>query len=150
MPTLMNGAVTLGTLDGANVEIYEQVGPDNIFLFGMKAEEVEALKQQGYRPRDIYNANPRIHRAIDRMFQGFGGRTYGEIAGSLTSNDPYMVLADFEDYSRAQQLSSDTYRDRDKWAAMALTNTACSGVFASDRAIAEYGDSIWHTRPLHD
>ena len=150
MKLMMNGAVTLGTLDGANVEICEQVGRDNIFLFGMTAGEVEALKQQGYRPRDLYNANPHIHRAVDAMFAGFGGRTYGEIAGSLTGNDPYMVLADFEDYCRAQRLSGEVYRDRDKWAAMALTNTACSGVFASDRAIAEYADSIWHARPLHD
>ena len=150
MKLMMNGAVTLGTLDGANVEICEQVGRDNIFLLGMTAGEVEALKQQGYRPRDLYNANPHIHRAVDAMFAGFGGRTYGEIAGSLTGNDPYMVLADFEDYCRAQRLSGEVYRDRDKWAAMALTNTACSGVFASDRAIAEYADSIWHARPLHD
>ena len=150
MKLMMNGAVTLGTLDGANVEICEQVGRDNIFLFGMTAGEVEALKQQGYRPRDLYNANPHIHRAVDAMFAGFGGRTYGEIALSLTGNDPYMVLADFEDYCRAQRLSGEVYRDRDKWAAMALTNTACSGVFASDRAIAEYADSIWHARPLHD
>ena len=114
MKLMMNGAVTLGTLDGANVEICEQVGRDNIFLFGMTAGEVEALKQQGYRPRDLYNANPHIHRAVDAMFAGFGGRTYGEIAGSLTGNDPYMVLADFEDYCRAQRLSGEVYRDRDK------------------------------------
>ncbi len=150
MKLMMNGAVTLGTLDGANVEICEQVGRDNILLFGMTAEEVEALKQQGYQPREFYNTNPHIHRAIDAMFTGFGGRTYGEIAGSLTGNDPYMVLADFEDYCRAQQLSGTIYRDQDKWASMALMNTACSGLFASDRAIAEYAGNIWHARPLHD
>ena len=148
MKLMMNGAVTLGTLDGANVEIYEQVGSDNIFLFGMTAQEVEARKKEGYRPQSLYNENPRIHRAIDAMFKGFSGRTYGEIAGSLTTSDPYMVLADFEDYCRAQRLSAQTYLDRDKWSAMALLNTAGSGVFASDRAIAEYSRNIWHGRPI--
>ena len=148
MKLMMNGAVTLGTLDGANVEIYEQVGPDNIFLFGMTAQEVEERKKEGYHAQTLYNENPRIHRAIDAMFKGFGGRTYGEIAGSLTTTDPYMVLADFEDYCRAQQLSAQTYLDRDKWASMALLNTAGSGVFASDRAIAEYSRNIWHGRPV--
>ena len=148
MKLMMNGAVTLGTMDGANVEIYDAVGPDNIFIFGMSTEEVEALKKQGYQPQSLYTGNPHIHRAIDAMYAGFGGHTYGEIAGSLTSKDPYMVLADFEDYLRAQNLSAETYRDKEKWARMALLNTAGSGVFASDRSIRDYSDRIWHCRPV--
>ena len=148
MKLMMNGAVTLGTLDGANVEICEAVGEENIFLFGMRTEEVEALKQQGYDPRSFYNQNPRIHQAVDMMYRGFGGRDFREVADSLVNRDPYMVLADFEDYCRAQRLSSQVYRDRDRFTRMALLNTAASGVFASDRSIAEYAANIWHAAPL--
>lgn len=114
----------------------------------MSTEEVEALKKQGYQPQSLYTGNPHIHRAIDAMYTGFGGHTYGEIAGSLTSKDPYMVLADFEDYLRAQRVSAEAYRDKEKWARMALLNTAGSGVFASDRSIQDYSDRIWHCRPV--
>ena len=148
MKLMMNGALTLGTLDGANVEITDAVGEENVFLFGMKADEVEALKKQGYHPQALYTGDPHIHRAVDAMFKGFGGRTFGEIAGSLTGNDPYMVLADFEDYCRVQKLSAKTYLDRNKWARMALLNTAASGIFAADRAIQDYSDRIWHCRPV--
>ncbi|MBE6758446.1 MAG: glycogen/starch/alpha-glucan phosphorylase [Ruminococcaceae bacterium] len=148
MKLMMNGAVTLGTLDGANVEIYNAVGDDNIFLFGMLTEEVEALKRQGYDPRALYNQNPRIHRAIDFMYKGFGGRTFHEVADALVARDPYMVLADFEDYCRAQTLSGEVYRDRDRFTRMALLNTAGSGVFTSDRAIEDYARDIWHADPL--
>ncbi len=147
MKLMMNGAITLGTLDGANVEIHEAVGDDNIFLFGMRTPEVEARKH-GYDPRQLYMQNPDIHRAIDVMYQGFGGRQYAEVAGSLTGKDPYMVLADFEDYRRAQALSAAVYNDTEKWARMALLNTAGSGVFASDRSIRDYSDRIWHCRPV--
>ena len=147
MKLMMNGAITLGTLDGANVEIHEAVGDDNIFLFGMRTPEVEARKC-GYDPRSIYMQNPDIHRAIDVMYQGFGGRQYAEIAGSLTGKDPYMVLADFEDYRRAQALSAEVYNDKEVWARKALLNTAGSGVFASDRSIRDYSDRIWNCRPV--
>ena len=148
MKLMMNGAVTLGTMDGANVEIYDAVGADNIFIFGMSTEEVEALKRSGYNPQAFYTGNPHLHRAIDAMYTGFGGHTFGEVAGSLTGKDPYMVLADFEDYARAQALTAEVYRDREKWARMALLNTAASGVFAADRAIRDYSDRIWHCRPV--
>ncbi len=148
MKLMMNGAITLGTLDGANVEIHEAVGDDNIFLFGMRTPEVEARKAAGYDPRSLYMQNPDIHRAIDVMYQGFGGRQYAEVAGSLTGRDPYMVLADFEDYRRAQALSASVYTDKDAWARKALLNTAGSGVFASDRSIRDYSDRIWHCRPV--
>ncbi len=148
MKMMMNGAITLGTLDGANVEICEQVGAENMFLFGMKEHEVTARKQAGYRPREIYLANSRIHRAIDAMYTGFGGRNYAEIAGSLTGKDPYMVLEDFDSYQAAQRLSGEVYRNPEQWARMALLNTACSGKFASDRSIRDYAKNIWNAKPL--
>ncbi len=148
MKLMMNGAITLGTLDGANVEICDAVGEENMFLFGMRTDEVKARRAAGYDPRQMYIQNPDIHRAIDAMYQGFGGRQYAEVAASLTGVDPYMVLADFEDYRRAQELSSAVYTDQDKWAKMALINTAQSGVFASDRSIQDYSDRIWHARPV--
>ncbi len=150
MKLMMNGAITLGTMDGANVEIYDSVGKDNIFIFGMSSEEVENLKRTGYNPQMLYNNNPNLHRAIDVMFKGFGGRQFGEIAGSLTSKDPYMVLADFEDYCRAQAESARVYQDSLAWAKKALLNTAGSGIFASDRSIQDYSDRIWHCRPVTD
>ena len=148
MKLMMNGALTLGTMDGANVEIYDQVGPDNIFLYGMRTQEVEQLKAQGYNPQALYNGNPHIHRAVDMLFKGFDGRSFADIATSLTTRDPYMVLADFEDYCRAQQASAEAYRDKTRWNRMALLNTAGSGVFAADRSIRDYSDRIWHCRPV--
>ena len=148
MKLMMNGAITLGTLDGANVEICEQVGEENMFLFGMREHEVTALKQRGYRPGDYYRDNERIRRAIDFMNRGFGGRTYGEITDSLVNRDPYMVFADFDAYCAAQARSGQVYTDADAWAKMAFLNTAHSGLFASDRSIADYSDTIWHCRPV--
>ncbi len=148
MKLMMNGAITLGTLDGANVEICQAVGEDNMFLFGMRTPEVEALKRQGYHPQSYYNDNPAIRQAIDAMYQGFGGYTYGDIAGSLITQDPYMVLADFDDYCRAQKESGDLYRCSEEWARKALLNTAASGVFASDRSIQDYNDRIWHAKKV--
>ena len=148
MKLMMNGAITLGTLDGANVEICEQVGEENMFLFGMREHEVTALKQRGYRPQDYYRDNERIRRAIDFMNRGFGGQSYGEITGSLVNRDPYMVFADFDSYCEAQARSAQVYNDKDAWTKMAFLNTAHSGLFASDRSIADYSDTIWHCRPV--
>ena len=148
MKLMMNGALTLGTLDGANVEICQAVGEENMFLFGMRTEQVEQRKRQGYDPRYFYNNNADIHRAIDCMYQGFCGRNYGEIANSLTTKDPYMVLADYADYARAQEESGQLYRNGDEWARRALLNTAGSGIFASDRSIRDYNDRIWHAQPV--
>ena len=144
MKLMMNGALTLGTLDGANVEIRDAVGEENMFLFGMRTDEVEQLRRDGYRPQDIYHNDPVIHRAIDAMYTGFEGASYSEIASSLTGKDPYMVLADFADYARAQEQSGAMYRNADEWARRALLNTAASGVFASDRSIRDYAERIWH------
>lgn len=148
MKLMMNGAVTLGTMDGANVEICEQVGAENMFIFGMTEQEVKALRRHGYRPQDYVDADPRIQRAAAFMNRGFGGYTYGEVARSLTERDPYMVLADFDAYAAAQKLSGDVYRDRDTWGKMAFLNTACSGKFSSDRSIADYSGLIWGGRPV--
>ena len=144
MKLMMNGALTLGTLDGANVEIRDAVGEENMFLFGMRTDEVEQLRRDGYRPQDIYHNDPVIHRAIDAMYTGFEGASYSEIASSLTGKDPYMVLADFADYARVQEQSGTMYRNADEWARRALLNTAASGVFASDRSIRDYAERIWH------
>lgn len=147
MKLMMNGAVTLGTLDGANVEIHEAVGDENMFLFGMRTEEAK-MRANGYQPREIYMQNPAIHRAVDYMYQGFGGRQYTEVANALTGKDTYMALADFEDYCRAQALSAAVYADKDKWAKMALFNTARSGIFASDRSIRDYAERIWNCKSM--
>ena len=150
MKLMMNGAVTLGTLDGANIEIVDAVGRENAFLFGMTAPEVAQLKHAGYHPRAYYENDPRIRRALDFMAAGFGGRSYKEIVDSLLNADPYMVLADFEDYRRAQALSAEVYADKDRFTKMAMLNTAKSGYFSSDRAIQDYSDRIWHCRPVED
>lgn len=148
MKLMMNGAITLGTLDGANVEICDAVGEENMFLFGMRTHEVEALKARGYQPGEYYKNNPRIRCAIDVMRCGFEGREYGEIVSSLVNRDPYMVLADFDEYCRAQEESGRVYLDKETWARRALLNTAGSGVFASDRSIRDYNDRIWHVTPV--
>ncbi len=149
MKLMMNGALTLGTLDGANVEITQAVGEENVFLFGMKTQEVAELKKSGrYNPKAIYESDGRIRRAIDCMFKGFGGRAYTEVADSLIGSDPYMVLVDFDDYARAQAYSAEVYTQRQKWARMALLNTASSGIFSADRAIRDYAEKIWRAAPV--
>ena len=147
MKLMMNGALTLGTLDGANVEICQSVGEENMFLFGMRTPEVEQRKPS-YNPRWYYEHNEDIRRAIDFMYEGFGGRNYSEIATSLVTKDPYMVLADYEDYARAQAESGRLYLDKQTWAKKALLNTAGSGIFASDRSIRDYNDRIWHAKSV--
>jgi len=146
MKLMLNGAVTLGTLDGANIEIREAVGDDNIIIFGMKNEEVNALKARGYNPEDIYANNETIRKCINRMYQGINGCVFSEVANSLKSQDPYMVLADFESYRQAQKFSSETYRDKMKWAKMSLNNIAGAGIFSADRAVNEYAKNIWHLK----
>lgn len=148
MKLMMNGAITLGTLDGANVEICEQVGAENMFLFGMTEQGVKDRRQKGYHPGEIYRSHPRMQRAIDAMYKGFGGRNYAEVAGSLTGKDPYMVLADFDSYQEAQRRSAQVYRDTEEWSRMALMNTACSGLFAADRSICDYATLVWNAKSV--
>jgi starch phosphorylase len=143
MKLMLNGAITLGTLDGANVEIKEAVGDDNIIIFGMTADEVIAKKAEGYKPEEYYNNDPIIKAAINRMYHGINSCTFNDVAVSLKSNDPYMVLADFDSYRKAQALSSKLYTDPKVWAKMSLNNIAGAGVFSADRAVNEYAKDIW-------
>lgn len=146
MKLMLNGAITLGTLDGANIEIGQSAGFDNIFIFGMKTEEVNNLKARGYNPQDYYNNNPVIKDCIDRMYSGINGCKFNDVANSLRNLDPYMVLADFDSYRRMQKFSSEIYKDSEKWAKMSLHNIAGAGIFSADRAVNEYADNIWHLR----
>lgn len=148
MKFMINGAVTLGTLDGANVEMHEAVGNENLILFGMTTPEVNSLKSSGYHPQVFYNNNPKIRMALDEMRRGIGGVSFGDIVDSFLKVDPYMVLADFDSYAHAQEKIVGLYRDTQKWNHMALINIAHSGRFAADRAIREYADHIWHASPL--
>lgn len=157
MKFMLNGALTVGTMDGANVEIYEEVGKDNIFIFGMSAEEVQAKYQTHYDPWFIYNMNQEVRMALtslidgtfdqntdlfrelyDALLNGFGGRA-----------DEYFVLEDYADYARAQWDIDRAYRDQTKWAKMAIVNVAKSGKFSSDRTIRQYAEEIWDLKPLH-
>lgn len=147
MKLMINGALTIGTLDGANVEIREACGEDNFFLFGMTKEEV-VRKKAGYNPMELYNSNPEIKRVLDFISAGFDGNSYVDIANNLMHHDPYMVLADFDAYIKAQERVSQTYLDRDTWNRMSLMNIANAGVFSADRSVTEYAENIWHLRPV--
>ncbi len=142
MKLMVNGALTLGTLDGANVEIHEQVGDDNIFLFGMKEEEV-LYRKNDYKPEDLYNADGVIKSAIDRLYHGINGEKFDEVANSLKFSDPYMVLADFRSYMDAQAYASKCYTDQLAWQKKSLLNIAGAGIFSADRAVDEYARDIW-------
>ena len=146
MKFMLNGAVTLGTLDGANIEIKEAAGDDNIVIFGMKTPEVNALKARGYNPNEYFNNDGRIKEAIERMYHGINGCTFNDVADSLKNRDPYMVLADFDSYRKAQAYITECYNDKMKWAKMSLNNIAGAGIFSADRAVTEYADNIWHLR----
>ena len=149
MKLMLNGAITLGTMDGANIEIFDAVGEDNILIFGMKTPEVEQLKRRGYNPQNYYNNNAELHNTLDFINRvGIAGKQFPEIGGTLLNNDPYMVLADFADYRRAQQEAVRTYADRTDWNRKSLMNISGAGRFAADRAINEYARDIWHTKSV--
>ncbi len=148
MKFMINGAVTLGTMDGANVEIHEAVGEDNILIFGMNTREVNNLKASGYRPKVFYDNNPVIHRALDELNVGFQGVQFRDIFNSLTQQDPYMVLADFDSYANAQKKAVELYQDQRLWNKMGLVNIANAGRFAADRAIRDYAQNIWNATPV--
>ena len=146
MKLMINGAVTIGTLDGANVEIHEQVGDDNIFLFGMKAHEVEGLWQRGYDPNEFLT--PALREVLDMLTSGILGQRFDDLVDSLLTKrfgvaDAYMTIADFADYARAQRVVSETYLDQKKFAHMGLVNIANAGIFSSDRSVKEYAEKIW-------
>ena len=151
MKFMMNGALTIGTLDGANVEMHQQLGDENIFLFGLTAEEVNERKRQGYRPLDLYQHNPALKRVIDQIAAGFrDGVSYQTLTNRLlfgaggSMADEYMLLADFDSYCDAHRRSLEAYADRKRWNQMSLINIARSGIFAADRSIRDYARDIWH------
>lgn len=147
MKFMINGALTLGTYDGANVEMCECVGRDNIFIFGLNSEEVDNAWKIGYNPREIYNSNPRVKKVIDRLIEGFDGEKFDDIARYLLDGyrpDPYMCLIDFDSYIEAQNKMDETYKNPEEWNRMSLVNIAKSGFFAADRSIEDYARDIWH------
>ena len=148
MKFMLNGAVTLGTLDGANVEIAEAAGLENEIIFGMRTPEVNDLKKFGYHPSGFINACPEASQVLDFLERGWNGESFHEIASNLRTSDPYMVMADFADYLRAQRDVSRLYADRDTWNRMSLMNIANSGIFSADRAVFEYARNIWHAEPV--
>ncbi len=148
MKFMINGAVTIGTMDGANIEIHQNVGDENIFIFGKLASEIDEINRNGYEPTYYYNNNPRIKAVIDGLRSGIAGVEFNEIADSLLGSDTYKVLCDFESYCDAQEKLDKAYSDKYRWARMSLMNTANAGFFSSDRAVKEYVDRIWHLTPV--
>ncbi len=152
MKFCMNGALTIGTLDGANIEIREAVGAENFFLFGLCAQEVYDLKARGYRPMDYYEQNPELRGVLDLIRSGFFSRGDGELfqplIDDLLHHDPYMLLADFQGYLECQRRVSAAYADVDAWTRMSILNVARSGWFSSDRAVREYCKDIWRVEPV--
>jgi len=147
MKFALNGAITIGTLDGANIEIRDEVGDDNIFIFGLSAQEVRNFKEGGYQPKDLYLANPELKEVINMIDGGYfsnGDKAlFSPITSALLNNDYYMILADYADYVRTQEKINITYKKRKEWSQMSIRNTANMGKFSSDRTIREYANEIW-------
>jgi starch phosphorylase len=152
MKFAMNGALTIGTLDGANVEIRDAVGHENFFLFGLSAEDVERRKAEGYAPRSIYESNPELRESLDLIDSGFfsqGERgLFHPLVESLLTRDDYMLLADYQSYVDCQQRVNDAYCDQNNWTRMSILNSARVGRFSSDRSIREYCRDIWKVKPI--
>jgi starch phosphorylase len=152
MKFAMNGALTIGTLDGANIEIREEVGADNFFLFGLTAPEVERRKREGYNPRDFYNSNANLREVIDALSNGelsHGDKTLFEpLVSSLLFGDEYMLLADYQSYIDCQDRVSVAYKNPEEWTRMSILNVARIGKFSSDRSIRDYCADIWKTWPV--
>ena len=151
MKFAMNGALTIGTLDGANVEIREAVGAENFFLFGLTAAEVAAAKAAGYQPRAIYDRNPELREAIDLIaggaFSNGDRELFRPLVDSLLNRDDYLLFADYQSYVDCQQVVSAAYRDQRNWTRMSILNAARVGRFSSDRSIREYCRDVWHVTP---
>ena len=158
MKMMLNGAVTIGTMDGANVEIVNEVGEENAFIFGLSSQEVMEYEKNGnYNPMDIYNSDPNVKTVLDMLVDGTFSKDkelfrplYNCLLNTINSNkaDQYFILKDFESYMDAQKRISDAYVDKKRWAKMALMNTASCGKFSSDRTIQEYVDEVWHLDKL--
>jgi starch phosphorylase len=148
----MNGALTIGTLDGANVEIREEVGAENFFLFGLTAAEVYDLKGKGYNPWPHYESNDELREAIDLIQTGFFSagdlNLFKPFVDALLYHDEYLVLADYPSYIDCQEQVSRAYRDQDRWTRMSILNVARMGKFSSDRSIREYSEKIWKVAPV--
>jgi glycogen phosphorylase len=152
MKFAMNGALTVGTLDGANVEIREEVGDENFFLFGLTTPQVKDLKAQGYQPRSYYQQNAELRLAIDSIansnFASGDPGLFQPLVDNLLNSDPYMLMADYQSYLDCQDAVSNAYRDQDSWVKMSILNTARMGKFSSDRSIREYCEDIWQVKPV--
>jgi starch phosphorylase len=148
MKLMMNGAITLGTEDGANVEIHSAVGDENILIFGMQTPEVLSLQKHGYNPASYYNNNPILHEALEFIGAGIDGRRFDDIYNTLKNHDTYMAMADFADYKKAQAKASELYNQPEVWNKMSLVNIAKSGIFSADRSIADYARDIWNIEPI--
>ena len=148
MKLMLNGAITIGTLDGANVEMHERLGDENMFLFGLHADEVAALKRRGYSPTELYENDRRIHRVLNRFSKGFrDGKSYSDLVSRLVyGGDEYMLLADFDSYAATHTRLYEALADDRKRAAISLRNIARSGIFAADRAVSEYAERIWQLK----
>lgn len=154
MKFALNGALTIGTLDGANIEIREEVGEENIFIFGMNASEVDELRNNGYNPWDFYHKHPQLKKAIDMINNGYFSKTKvflfkPVIESLLDQGDEYMLLADYKSYIDCQQKVSRTYKNKKKWVEMSILNVAHTGKFSTDRTITEYARDIWNVKPVH-
>ena len=145
MKLMMNGAVTIGTLDGANVEMYERLGDENMFLFGLHTDQIAEWRRNGYRPADIANSDSEVNRVVTRLSRGFSdGKSYSDlVSGLLYGGDQYMLIADFRPYIECRDRLYQRLADDRERARLALVNTAESGFFSADRAIQEYADRIW-------
>ena len=152
MKLSMNGALTIGTLDGANVEIRECVGEENFFLFGLTADEVAKTKAEGYRPKGYYDTNAVLKEAIDQINAGYFSHLdvniFKELTDSLMYDDQYLLFADFQSYLEAQEKVAEAFKDKETWAKMSILNTARMGKFSSDRSIREYCDDIWKVKSV--
>lgn len=148
MKFMLNGAITLGTLDGANVEIADAAGKENEIIFGMLTPEVNSLKSFGYHPSGFINTNDEAEEVLSFIEKGWNGESFNEIANNLRTSDPYMVMADFADYRRAQNDEVRLYNDRETWNRMSLKNIANSGIFSADRSVMDYARNIWSIKPI--
>ena len=148
MKFMLNGAITLGTLDGANVEIADAAGHDNEIIFGMLTPEVNALKGMGYHPSAFISGDNTAMAVLDMLEKGWNGENFSEVTNNLRNSDPYMVMADFKDYRRAQQTVQQLYQDKKKWNHMSLMNIANAGIFSADRSIMDYARDIWGATPV--
>ncbi len=153
MKFMINGALTCGTLDGANVEMHQLLGDDDIYIFGLNAHEVEELWKCGYHASDYYHTNPKIHAALDRLPTGFNGTSFADMLHYLIIGygiaDPYMCLADFQPYCDAHDKMLNLYKDKESWNRKALHNIAKAGFFAADRSIRQYAENIWDIKPVY-